>query len=64
MIPVQAAIGGKIVAEGQKVQKRRVNKNSWWRCNCRKRKLLKNKKEQRSTFGKVEIQEAFVGSEN
>ena len=66
-IPVQAAIGGKIIAREtiKGFKKRCFNQDPWWWGTDRKRKLLDKQKKGKSRmkqFGKVEIpQEAFIG---
>ena len=64
MIPIQAAIGGKLLLEKQlKVLRRMITKIHGGGATDRKRKLLAKKGKARSKqFGRVEIpQEAFIG---
>ena len=67
MIPIQAAIGGKIIAREtiKGFQKRCFNQNSWrWGFRSKKKIIRKTKKgkARAKQFGKVEIpQEAFIG---
>ena len=67
MIPIQAAIGGKIVAREsiKGFSKDVLNKNSWRGSGRQKEKIIEKTKKGKARskqFGKVEIpQEAFIG---
>ena len=64
MIPVQAAIGGKMVIRRSiKGFKRCFNQNSWRWCNRPKKKIIRKTKKGKARskqFGKVEIPQKLL----